>query len=40
MSIDEDERVKWEHRMLNMMIGLCAGMILLCAGAVWHIFGK
>jgi len=40
MNIDQDERAKWEHRMMKLMMGLCAGMIFLCAAVVYHILVK
>lgn len=36
---NEDEG-RWQHRMLNMMMGLCAGMIFLCAAVVYHIIQR
>jgi len=32
-----EERERREHLMVKMMMGLCIGMIALCAGVVWHL---
>ena len=39
-NMSSEEQGRWQHRMMKLMMGLCAGMIFLCAAVVWHIFAK
>jgi ABC-type Fe3+-siderophore transport system permease subunit len=37
---DDEEQGRWQHRMMKLMMLCTAGMMLLCAGLVYHIFAK
>ena len=36
----EDERRKWEHNFIKIGMVVCAGMMILCALVVYHIFAR
>jgi len=37
MNGNDDERRKWEHKMLKVMMAGAFAMMAMCAALVWHI---